>query len=170
MNTLEAIYKRRSIRKYQKGAEVTKEQLHTLLGAAMMAPSGKNNQSWEFVVLTEREALDKFMQAHPHAKMLETASACIIVCAKTDGATEGFFTLVDCAAAIQNILLAATELGLGSVWLGIHNAPERLEMIKELYSIPENVVPVGAVAVGVADEVKDPVDRYNESKVHYNKW
>ena len=71
MNTLEAIYKRRSIRKF-KNQSIAEQDLNTLLKAAMMAPTARNCQEWEFILIKKRETLEKIMQAHPHAQMHRT--------------------------------------------------------------------------------------------------
>lgn len=82
MNTLEAINKRRSIRKFT-GKALTQQQIETLLRAAMLAPTARNAQEWDFVVVRDRATLDKLMAVHPYAHMLSTADCAIIVCGNT---------------------------------------------------------------------------------------
>ncbi|MGB2579951.1 nitroreductase [Elusimicrobium simillimum] len=169
METKEAIFKRRSIRKY-KNIPLDQAQVEALLRAAMAAPTGRNIQDWRFVVVRERGNLQKIMLAHPYAKMVETAPLAIIVCSDFIVDNAARFWEVDCAAAIQNIMIAATGMGLGSVWLGVSNDKARLEGIKKYFELPENIMPVGIVVVGTADEEKQPEDRYDPAKVHYEKW
>jgi nitroreductase len=169
MDTLAAINKRRSIRKFTDKA-IPEADLKILLKAAMMAPTGRNIQEWEFLVIRDKQTLAKITEIHPYAKMLLEAPAAIIVCANMDKENAESFWVGDCGAASQNILLAATELGIGSVWLGVQNNKERFEGIKKLFNLPANIMPFNIIALGYAAETKESMDRYDESKVHYEKW
>ena len=165
MNAL--IENRRSIRKYQTGKPVTKEQLDQLLGAAMLAPSACNSRPWEFIAVTKREVLDDIAKIHPYASMCQTASAAIIVVAipQTDR-PEGYFPQ-DCASATLNILLEAADMGLGTCWCGVYPRDERISSLVELFSIPSPKIPFNVIAVGVSDESPGQRGFYEESKVTY---
>ena len=169
MNTLEAIYKRRSIRKF-KNQSIAEQDLNTLLKAAMMAPTARNCQEWEFILIKKRETLEKIMQAHPHAQMLSTADCALIVCADTKREYMPGYWTGDCGAATQNILLAATELGIGSVWLGVYPNEERMNAISKVVNLPEHVLPLNVIALGYPDEEKDEVNRFDQKKVHLETW
>ena len=167
MNALETIRSRRSIRKYKEGAEIPKEDLKQILEAAMMAPSACNSRPWEFVVIESQEIKEKIMEFHPYTKMLKTASVAIVVCGRPDlqsGICDGFWPQ-DCGAAVQNILLAAKELGYGSCWCSCYPVMERTEKIKEILSVES--MPLAIVAVGEADEEPAARGYYEESKVKY---
>jgi len=168
MKTMQAIRERRSIRKYEQGAEVTQAQIDLLLEAAMLAPSACNTRPWEFIVVKNREMLDKIASTHPHAKMLATASIAIIVCAlpetQQNQISEGYFPQ-DCGAATQNILLEAAELGLGTCWCGIYPKEARVAEFKEMLGMQS--VPFCVIAVGVPDESPAPRGKYEQSKVKY---
>ncbi len=117
---LETIFARRSIRKYQ-DKPVEQEKLELLLQAAMAAPSADNTKPWEFIVVTDPEAMDKIRSVMLFGKY--NAPAAIIVCGNTSVFKNPIgirFWVQDCSAATENILLAAVELGLGTVWLGVH--------------------------------------------------
>ena len=167
MTTMQAIRERRSIRKYKAGANVTQEQINLLLEAAMLAPSACNTRPWEFVVIKNREMLDKIANTHPHAKMLASASAAIIVCAlpeTQEGIARGFYPQ-DCGAATQNILLAAVEQGLGACWCGVYPKEARIAEFKEMLSIDST--PFCVIAVGMPDEAPAPRGKFEDSKVRY---
>ena len=167
MNTLEAIRSRRSIRKYQAGAPVSKEDIRQILEAAMMAPSACNTRPWEFVVVENRDTMQALHECHPYASMLSTASLVIVVCARPDlqnGIAEGFFPQ-DCGAATQNILLAAQELGYGTCWCGVYPSEERSNAIREILDVTS--VPFCLIALGVADEAPAARGFYDEERV---KW
>ena len=149
------IKKRRSIRSYNPNGTVTDEQIKTVLEAAMLAPSACNMRAWEFIVVRKRELLDKIVDFHNYAKMLKTAQAAIIVTALPDvqigRSGEGMWQH-DCGAATQNILLQATELGLGTCWCGLHPVEKYMTETRKLFDLPNNVVPFCVIAVGVPAE------------------
>lgn len=165
MNALETIRSRRSIRKYQAGARVPKEDLKQILEAAMMAPSACNTRPWEFAVVENRDMLDAIMKVHPYVSMLKTASLAIIVCAKPEvqeGICPGYFPQ-DCGAATQNILLSAKALGYGTCWCGVYPNEERVKVVKEIIGVDST--PFAVVALGVADEEPAARGYYDESRV-----
>ncbi|WP_424245033.1 nitroreductase [Elusimicrobium posterum] len=170
MRAFDAILKRRSIRKYKTDIPVTDDQIEIILNSAMAAPTAKNAQEWEFLVVRERESLNKIMETHPFAKMLETAPCVIIVCANLEKEAIPGYWIGDCGAAMQNILLSATALGLGSVWLGLQAVPERVDAIRKIFNLPANIMPFGIAVLGTADETKEENDRYDAKKVHFEKW
>jgi nitroreductase len=123
---IQTIFARRSIRKYT-AEPVSEADIKTLLEAAMAAPSAANRKPWQFIVVTERQTLDRLAEVHPHGKMLFEAPLCIAVCG--DLTTFERFWVQDCSAATENLLLAATALGLGAVWLGVYPREERVTAV-----------------------------------------
>ncbi len=166
---MNAIFERRSIRKY-KDTPIGKETIQKLLAAGMAAPSAGNGQPWHFIVIDDRNTLVKITEFHQYSQMLKEAPAAIIVCGNTRHERYGGFWVQDCAAATQNILLEAHDQGLGSVWLGVFPVESHVKNLQALLEIPEDVVPLSIISLGYPDEHKDPVDRYSEDKVHWNKW
>jgi nitroreductase len=165
MNQL--IENRRSIRKFQSGKPVTKDQLNRLLEAAMSAPSACNSRPWEFIAVTKREILNEIARIHPYAKMCETAAAAIIVVAiPQTGNPEGYFPQ-DCGAATQNILLEAVSMGLGTCWCGVYPKETRVSSIRDLLNIREPKIPFNVIAIGTPDESPDKRGFFEESKVTY---
>ena len=169
MDALDAIVTRKSIRKYKKDP-VDEKTIKTLLTAAMSAPSAGNQQCWRFVVVTDRPTLEALATVHPYANPLKEAPLAVLVCGELETELHSGFWEQDCAAATQNLLVAATALGLGSVWLGCHPRAERVKGIQKLLGIPKTVVPLSLVALGRSNEVKAREDRYDEKKIHYNRW
>lgn len=167
MNTFEAIRARHSIRKYQKGAVIPREHVERLLEAAMLAPSACNSRPWEFVVISNEELKEKITQIHPHTQMLKTASLAIVVCGRPDlqeGACRGFWPQ-DCGAAIQNLLLEATDLGYGCCWCGVYPVAERVEAFRSLLDVSST--PLAVVAVGKPDEAPDARGWFDPARVTY---
>jgi nitroreductase len=163
---IRTIFSRRSIRKYT-AEPVSEADIQTLLEAAMAAPSASNNKPWHFVVVTQRETLDALAEAHPYGKMLAQATLCIAVCG--DPAISDYWEQ-DCSAATENLLLAATALGLGAVWLGVYPREQRVAFTRQILGIPENVSPLNLISIGHAAEDKEPRTQYDEARVHRGRW
>lgn len=169
MDAIAAIMARRSIRKYTSEA-VTEDAMKTLLKAGFAAPSSNNRQPWHFVVIDDREMLDSVPDFHPYSKMLLEAPAAVLVCGDERITKRPRGSIVDCAAAVQNILVAAQALGLATCWLAIDPVEERIAGIRKLCGVPEEVVPLALIALGHGAEEKPPNDRYLADRVHRNRW
>lgn len=169
METLRAIKTRRSIRKYR-NKPVPKEFIGQLLEAAMYAPSARNYRSWQFLVIDDRMKLDDISELHPYAKMMKQATLAILVCGDRSIEPEEGYNAVNCSAATQNILLAAHDLGLGSVWLGLYPRRRRMDDISAYFNLPEHIIPINLVCIGWPDEEKPVPERVEKEKVHYNGW
>lgn len=170
MNTIECIYKRRSIRKY-KDTEVDREKLETLIRAAMAAPSAANRQPWEFIVVTEGGRMKELKDVLFFGQY--DAPAAIIICGNMKLAFPNSgreYWVQDCSAAAENLMLAAVELGLGTVWIGIYPEPQKMKPLCRVLNIPENVLPLGVIYVGYPDEEKEPRTQYNEKRVYWQEY
>ena len=164
------VLSRRSIRKYT-DEPVGDDLVERLLRAAMAAPSAGNQQPWRFVVLRDRDAMRAITDFHPYARMLPTAPVAVLVCGDPSGVKWPQMWEQDCAAATENLLIEAVQLGLGAVWLGIHPLAVRVEGIRGLLGIPDHVMPFAIVPVGWPAERKEPAaDRYDEARVHRDRW
>lgn len=166
---IKTIFERRSVRKF-KDEPLQDEELGLILQCAMAAPSANNLKAWHFFVVTKRERLNQLGEIHPHGKMLVQAPAALLICGdRLLQPNIGYLTL-DCAAATQNVLLAATALKIGSVWLGVYPREQRMNDINALFNMPDHIVPIALVALGYADEKKASNNPWTPEKIHYNKW
>jgi nitroreductase len=165
------IFGRRSIRLYAPG-EVSEETVQKLLAAAMAAPSAVGKDPWRFVVVRNRQQLARLAASLSNGQMLDSATLAIAVCGDLAAAHDGqlSYLLQDCAAAIENLLLSAHILGLGSCWLGVHPREQRIKSLKEILSLPASVIPVGCIAIGHAAETKEPRTRLNPDYIHFEQW
>lgn len=164
---IKTIFARRSIRKYTT-EPVDEKDIKTMLEAAMAAPSASNLKPWHFIIITNRQKLNRLAEIHPHGKMLFEAPLCVAVCGDTTISPS--FWIQDCSLAAENLLIAATALGLGSVWLGGYPREERVNAIKKELKLPENITPLNLISIGHPAETKEPRTQYDEQRVHYNKW
>lgn len=168
---LNNIMTRTSIRQFT-SRPIAKDTLLTIVKAGMAAPSAVNLQPWSFIVIDDRETLQKLNSVHPYAN-LKTATAAIVVCGlpdKTDNESIRAYWVQDCSAATENILLAAHAFGIGAVWCGVYPNPERIPSVKEVLEIPENVEPLNIITMGWPDQNPEPKDKWKEENVHFQKW
>jgi nitroreductase len=153
MDVSKAIEVRRSIRKY-KSDEVEDEKLNKILEAARIAPSAANRQEWKFVVVKDEETRIKLVEACMGQKFVEEAPILIAACS-----TESERIMpcgqhaysVDLSIALSYMTLQATELDLGTCWLGAYKE----DAVKELLKIPDEIRIVGMITLGYPDESPD---------------
>lgn len=169
MDILETIFTRRSIRKFT-GEPIGDEDLKTILKAGFQAPSAHNYEPREYIVVRDKKIIEKITKFHKYSKMLPKAGCGIIVCGDKDKQPEIGFLVEDCSASMQNMLLAAHGIGLGAVWCGLYSVTKLTEAMADVLELPEHVIPIGMIVVGIKDESKEPIDRYDERKIHYDKW
>jgi len=169
MEAIEAIHTRRSVRKFEERA-VDDETIEKLLHAAMMAPSARNQQPWHFVVLREPTTLRKIAEGCPNAGMAAGAPMAVLVCADTERELTSGYLPQDCAAAVQNMLLAAHATGLGAVWCGIHPRPRREDFMRNLLDIPSHVLPHSLVVIGYPAEQPAQPERFQPERIHREQW
>lgn len=169
---IENIMTRTSIRSYTDKA-VDTATVETLLRAGMAAPTAKNQQPWDFMVVRDRALLQSLADSLPYAKMTAGAPLAIVVCGNLQKSLPGVSAsswIMDTSAATENILLAAHSLGLGAVWTGVHPYPERIKAVRTVLGIPSHIVPLCVIPVGYPAETPAPKDKWKPENVHYNSW
>ncbi len=136
----------------------------------MAAPSADDERPWHFIVVRDKAVLRRIPSIHPFSDALTTAASAILVCGdETLQKVQGFW-IQDCAAATENILIEAQILKLGAVWIGIYPFEGRIEGFRNLLGIPDRIVPFSLISLGYPDEHKEPADRFDTSRVHYERW
>lgn len=162
---LKTINTRRSVRKF-KSTPINDKDVHDLLEAAMNAPSAVNEQAWQFVVMSGK-VLDDFLSINTNTP--KSAPLAVLVCRDLPAEKAKGYSVQDCAAATQNILLAAHAKSLGAVWTTVF--PDKAKAIQSLLNLPEHVQPFSCVPVGYSAEgEKNTTSRFNEKKVHRQSW
>ena len=169
METLKAILTRRSIRKYSHD-QIPGEYLDILIKAAMHAPSARNRQPWHFIIIGDRQLLERLSDVSTSWEMLKEASHAIVVCGDKEIEDTESFIIQDCAAATQNILLAAHDLNIGTVWLGVHPRKGRLVPLKQILRIPHHILPVSMISLGKPNESREQPERFLTERIHFDKW
>jgi nitroreductase len=164
---LNVIYPRRSVREFT-DEPVTDEQMENMLKAAMSAPSSQDLQPWHFIAVRKRKLLDKLAGVHKYAHALEQAPLAIVVCGDQEVSERHW--VEDTCAATQNLLLAATALGLGGVWISLYPKSKHQEYARDLLDIPKHIGVLCAVALGHPAEQKEEQAPYNPERIHLEKW
>ena len=169
--SIEFLNTRRSMRKYT-DEPLAPADLQTILNTAMLAPSSKNRQPWQFVVVTDAETKEKLIAHHQHMSMAKYAAAVILVCGDLNAVQgEEDFLWPDCAAATMNILYAAQALDYGTCWCAVYPYRERMQAFGEILGLSENVLPFSAVTIGRPGKENPPTpDRFDAAKIHYERW
>ena len=161
MDALEAIRKRRSVRKYT-GEAIPRADLETIVDAGRLAATGGNRQGWDFVVVTERETIDALKVA---AAWVEKAGAILAVVMDPSSR----WWVEDGSAAIENMLIASTELGYGSCWLEGYTIP-REDNLKALLGIPAERKLLTLVTIGVASTTQTKPKKPLAKVIHWERF
>lgn len=171
IDPIESMMTRVSVRQFT-GDSISQQQLDTLLHCAMAAPSAMNSQPWAFIVVNDPQLLATIGEALPYSRCNNHPACAIIPCGDMTKALKQSpdFWINDVSAATQNILLAAHAMGLGAVWTGIHPNMSNVALVQELLDLPEHIIPLCIVPIGVPAESPEVKDKWNEQNVHYNQW
>lgn len=162
---MKEIFHRTSIRKY-KDKPVEEEKIEMMLKAAMAAPSAKNQQPWEFYVVTNKEKLVELSGTSPYAGFVKDAPLVFVACYRTYCDILQY-AQIDMSASVENILLEADSLGLGAVWIGIAPIVERMEAVRKVLEIPESLQAFAMISCGYPQKVENPKDRFEKDRIHY---
>ncbi len=165
---MEAIFSRVSVRKFE-DRTVEPEKIEKILRAAMAAPSAKNQQPWEFYVITKQETLLALSKATPYSMCVKNAPQALVLAARKEGLSAPDFRDIDLAIATENILLEIETLGLGAVMIGIAPIAACMEKVRAAVLMPDTLDPFTIVPFGYPAKRKDWEDRYDETRVHWIK-
>lgn len=163
------IFKRHSVRKFKEN-HIPDELIENLLKAGMQAPSACNAQPWEFIVVSKTEDKLAISKMHKFATPAANASHLIITLGNLNASKVHGMIEQDLGACNENILLQATHDGLGAVWLGFHPIEDRVLKLKEYLGIPDYCIPFSVICVGYPAFESDIKLRYDESKVHFDRY
>lgn len=169
---IDNICTRVSVREFT-GEKISQAQIDTLLRAAMSAPSALNHQPWAFIVITDDAILQQIGTQLPYSRCANKPACAIVPCGDLSKAIEGEgqdFWINDVSAATQNLLLAAHAMNLGAVWTGVHPGQERIAILRDILHLPDHIIPLCVVPVGVPAEQPEIKNKYKEENIHYNQY
>jgi nitroreductase len=171
VETLRAIVTRRATSEFKDDGRILESTVGDLLRAAMSAPSAEKKKPWHFVVLHEQKGVEDLALLLRESNSLRSASMCVVVCADSREQKHMGQWVLDCAAASENLLLAAHDQGLGSTWSRVFPSKSRMRETAELLHVPQHVTPFSALFLG--EPVKVPNGRAAplvKDKIHLEKW
>ena len=164
------IFTRRSVRTFSP-QPVEPEKAEKLLRAAMQAPSARNQQPWEFILVTEPALLARLGGIHPFSAPAGQAPLVIVALGNRDYMRSPAIWTHDMGAACENILLEAVSLGLGAVWMAVEPDPVRVQALRDIFTLPEHVCPFAMIAAGYPAQPTPPQeDRFHPERIHYNGY
>lgn len=165
-STLDLFLKRRSCRKFTE-EQITNEVINELLMAAMAAPSACNKCPWEFYVVKNPSVQEELKKASRYSSY--NSPLIIIVCGNTSRSLskkDNDYWIQDCSAAVENLLLAATSLGIGSCWCGLSPMEIPVRRVRETLHLDETLIPMALIHLGYPAEELDARTQYNEEYIH----
>jgi nitroreductase len=170
IDILEAIHTRRSTRNFT-DEPVSAEKIDTLVHAAMAAPSAHNERPWRFVIVRDPDNLTELSQSTPWAAPIGRAPLGVVLFADTSvRKLNTDLSMLDCALAAQNMMLAAHSEGLGTVWLCAWPYLEYVESIRAILEAPNKAIPVAMFAVGVPAKTPVAIDRFESDWIYSERY
>jgi nitroreductase len=169
MDVLTALDTRRSIRRFLPGT-ISEAQLQTILKAGLSAPSAHNRRPFHFVIISEEETKRTLQEKSVYGRMIMESALLIAVCGDTKIQPVHDFLIEDCSAATENILMAAHGNHLGAVWVGVYALGGWQRTIQEVLKLPENILPVALIPIGIPGEKPVFRNRFEKEKIHYQRW
>ena len=180
--TINTIMQRKSVRAYN-GDTIPAEVMDKLLRAAVAAPSGMDVRPWHIVVMTDKSQYETAFAGNFNMEKFMQSGAVVIFCADTTVTrpprenpdapavtTPNPIWRDDMGACTENFLLAVEACGLGAVWTACYPFHDRMDPVAAYLNLPGNIVPYSIVPVGYASGDNQPKDKWDESRIHYNKW
>lgn len=168
---MDIINNRRSIRSYL-NKPLEKEKIDLIIRAAMQAPSAINQKPWRFLVITNKEKLDEYSTKASTSIFIKEAPCGILFLIDNRSLKAEPMCYQDMAASVENALLEATNLQIGSCWCGVYPRENRMKVMKEVFNIPDYFIPFALVVLGYPKNSEDMkyIDRYDESYIFYEKF
>ncbi len=176
------ILSRKSVRSYN-GDTIPAEVMENILRAAMAAPSGMDVRPWSFIVLTDKSQYETVFEGNFNMKKFMESGAVVVICADTtvtrpprenpDGPAVTSANPIwrdDMGAVTENLLLAVEAYGLGACWTACYPFPNTMAPVKKSLGLPASVVPYAVVPIGYPNGDTQPKDKWDPSRIHYNRW
>ncbi len=163
---MDCIYNRRSCRQYKDEA-IDRKEINAIIKAGMNAPSAHNQQPVRYTVIESRDKLSEIAAIHPYAQMLPDAAFGVLIYFDESVLKSPDFVQQDCAAAVENMLTKATDMGIGSVWIGVYPKVSLVEGLQKMLRMGASEVPFALISFGMPMFVKDGHNRFEESWVKY---
>lgn len=169
MELMEGLLTRRSVRRYT-DKPVSERDIIEIVRAGMYAPSARNQQVWEFLVITDKTLLNGLSEHLETAPMAKSAAFAVLLCADSEREKSEGYWEQDCGACIENMMLGALSKGIGTVWVGIHPRADRIAAVREMFGLPDEIRPHSLMIAGYPADPLPKADRFHPEFIHMNKW
>ena len=169
MENISSVLVRRSIRAFT-NEKLTREELMALVEAGMAAACARGRTSWHFTIIQDRDTLDRIPDVHPFSMMMRSANAAILICADRKSEPNEGYWVQNCSAATENVLIEAARRDIGSVWLGVYPMKKRIDGVRKLMNVPDDLIPFSLVALGKPDEIKPPHSGVDKDRLKWGPW
>ena len=163
---MDVIKLRRSVRVFS-NQEILDEDINKIIEAGICAPSAKNQQPWEFIVIKDKNILNKLSEKL--SPLYAKSKVTIILCQRKDGLSSPTRVAQDMSACMQNMMLEATKLGIGSCWIGTYPDLEKMKPLIEELNIPSNIEPFCGLTLGYPLDENAFKEVKRTAKIHYNR-
>ncbi len=170
---MKEIFVRRSVRKFDTSKKVSRTDLIEITKAGFYAPSARNQQPWNFVIIDDEKVIEELRNVSTHATALMTCNTIIaIVCSDLETLPTPAYISQDLACCQLNLMLKATSMNLGSCWVSIYPNDERIKVARKVLNIPSNLIPFSLCAIGYPESIDalKQADRYKEERIHFNRF
>ena len=164
---MDVIRLRRSVRVYS-DQEILDEDINKIIEAGICAPSAKNQQPWEFIVIKDKSILNKLSEKL--SPLYAKSKVTIILCQRKDGLSSPTRVAQDMSACMQNMMLEATHLNIGSCWIGTYPDPNRMLPLSTILQIPSDIEPFCGLVLGHPKDLTVFKEVEREAIIHYNKY
>jgi len=166
---MKAIFERRSVRDFV-NVPVSDKLIHYLIKTAMNAPNAGHQRPWEFVVVRDEKVLKSLSDMAGYENDYNNVDASIVVCINKSRLKWDGYWQMDTGTAVENMMIAATNEGYGTLWLEVFPVEEKIIKAQEILSLPDDVIPMMVMPIGKSrsDDEREPV--FIESQIHYNQW
>ena len=164
---MELLKKRRSVREFT-NQEIKDSDIQKILEAGVAAPSAKNQQPWEFIVIKDRNVLNKLSENL--SPLYAKSKVTIILCMRKEGLFSATRAVQDMSACMQNMMLEATHLNIGSCWIGTYPDPNRMLPLSTILQIPSDIEPFCGLVLGHPKDLTVFKEVEREAIIHYNRY
>lgn len=166
---MNSIFERTSDRVYT-DQPITPEQRELILKAAFSYPSCRNAQPLNLIVVTDKDQLEKLSHVSPYARAIANSQVGVVLCADMDKNPALAYDIQDLAAATENMLVEAQDLGLSSCWIGGYPSEGREEFLADVLKTPAHIRPLWTVAFGYPEHKAAVKDKWDPEKIFYNEY
>ncbi len=167
---MKVLFERKSTRNFKK-VDIDNLTVDYIIKAGMNAPNSGNQRPWEFVVVRDEKVQNSLNGILNYDNNYSNVDVSIVVCINKDRIKWDGYWQMDTGTAVENMMIAATDMGYSTLWLELFPVEEKVKQAQEILSLPSDVIPMMFMPIGEdADEYKAKEVVFLEEQIHLNKW